>query len=918
MPYERPTRTHNVDAPKHSAVRHTTLFSKAQGQTVEMGIANASAIYSMLSDLSAKPGAYVLREAYSNAYDATLRAQSKEPIEIELPTREMVAGVAAKLLDENRALGNLRVTDHGCGMTTEEVSGYFLQYGGSDKTDEVDSVGSKGLGAKAPLAIADAFDVITTKDGVTTHAHITRRPQGAGTARITTETTTKANATTVVVPITSAAILAQMWEFIENLRKFACDINICVNGETIRGKLPGTIGAASEDYACLGTILVNTEPPSRMRAWQRYDTKYGYGDFPHVTGMHRNTVSIAVLVGGVLYPLDGREVAEPFFIVEVDPGWLDFTPSRDEVKMGETTTKLKNALLDALENVNISALIEAHVAAADDRTLCAFRAVSEVGDYETSWCSSAQSQFSRVAATFQFFRSQTGECTVRFRNMHYPISAKTYETLENTTAGCNLDVMTFKMIGASSANGTTPATDRTGLVMNGRECRKDEARSMSSKLSPRALCQVLSNKKDPVCVVYDCHEQADVNWLARNESILRQERVIVWNGSQTTILCGPAIPAPNSPAGRLVNVAKAISLADCKAAVKQANARRRAKLKAQAESVCASGTINAEWAFSTVTSIDIRRDMTQQEALLAIIAPTDDMPKPKRQTLAQLVEGGDASHLAIVMLDEDYSDRAKLSIAVTLAPTLSIALMANPDLIGDNVTTLVAMDAKSVKARAFTDLMNCGPTLIADRRTKVRSVRHDGICDLHPDILTIDEQGRITINVSGIDDYEALARMFAFSENMRMENSPWIYDWPSRLVIAGIDETMLDDKPRHAIEDTRSLYAQYRVDTVRNNYGEQTVIIPFTLAGHDVQDSNRVYYGHVRQIIAKDVPERTREILDNAKAIQDWSDDLLGDFNLPSHYSKGSRIDNQMLARIAIFSSALANDMNAYFDKKGN
>lgn len=106
----------------------------------------------------------VVRELLSNAVDATVKAGSKRPIEVELPGYP----------ENSEGAGNLflRIKDYGTGMSYEEIDNVYSSYGSSDKRKDNMSNGSYGLGGKSPLAICDRYDVVSVKDGQKIEFHM--------------------------------------------------------------------------------------------------------------------------------------------------------------------------------------------------------------------------------------------------------------------------------------------------------------------------------------------------------------------------------------------------------------------------------------------------------------------------------------------------------------------------------------------------------------------------------------------------------------------------------------------------------------------------------------------------------------------------------------------------------------------------
>lgn len=322
-------------------VMEETLFSvnvDAGFDEIEMGMADDAVelVISMLTDLSADRGAYALRETFSNAYDATVVAGDMSlPIEIELPASNPFEGNIASALGYGTAGATVTVRDHGCGMTEDDVRSYFTQYGGSKKrtTADVDTIGSKGLGSKAPLAVADTFRVRTVKDGYETTA-ILERKRGKNWASIKSVPSDAANGTEVVFPIQDSLVYEQVASCVKDIARFAIDANVLVNGEKIAPAIKS--GENTDDYIYIGEVTIGTDEngaPATFKLWESTEA------FPEILTENSH---VAFSLAGVNYTLQQRSRyasfgfpfgdSNPTFILEGAPGYLNFTPSRDEIK----------------------------------------------------------------------------------------------------------------------------------------------------------------------------------------------------------------------------------------------------------------------------------------------------------------------------------------------------------------------------------------------------------------------------------------------------------------------------------------------------------------------------------------------------------------------------------------------------------
>lgn len=133
----------------NSAKKFETSIEE-QGQDFSIG--NASVVIEILRNRLYKHKIRTLVQEYiSNARDASREANSKRPIEIQVPTSlEPV----------------FKVRDFGLGISLERMSKVFIQYGASTKRDSNSQTGGFGIGAKSAWAYTDSFTIRTAVDGV--------------------------------------------------------------------------------------------------------------------------------------------------------------------------------------------------------------------------------------------------------------------------------------------------------------------------------------------------------------------------------------------------------------------------------------------------------------------------------------------------------------------------------------------------------------------------------------------------------------------------------------------------------------------------------------------------------------------------------------------------------------------------------
>ena len=352
----------------------------------KMGIADGAdqLIFDMLTDISAKPGVYALREAYSNAYDATKKIGDMSlPIEINIPdhsaqtvcepgTAAFADRLAAAIgtdnaeIDDARNVPMVTVTDHGCGMSADDLKSYFMMYGGSKKRGDYDMIGSKGLGCKAPIAVSPVFYVTTSKDGIECHATITRSDSGSN-YNLVKSHTDKGNGTTISIPVLTDKVLADMNECVNTLIDFNYDANLIINGDNV-----GIGRAISKNMYDMGELdIAKTSDDSvvKMRVFiPDYEIPLNsvdgfvivIGGYPYSIGNCNGFTtyySDYIKNGRLTYNSRNNNYYGDRAILDVpiiigEPGFLNFTPSRDEIKRDGACDTFSKAVSDAIVNCN--------------------------------------------------------------------------------------------------------------------------------------------------------------------------------------------------------------------------------------------------------------------------------------------------------------------------------------------------------------------------------------------------------------------------------------------------------------------------------------------------------------------------------------------------------------------------------------
>lgn len=303
------------------------LFSTDE-KKLEMKInENAMAhIIARLTDLYEDPIEATVREVISNAIDTTRRLPEDErkAIRITLPSdfsREFI------------------VTDLGEGMSLEVIENIYSQYGASTKGTDMTQIGAYGLGAKAPLSYCSQFTVESTRDGITTEILISSEHNGNYTRILGSKETGNPNGTKVTIPVREMDV-RDFAKAAEVYHKYAMGVELEFVGANFDEATPlFSLGHTVVDKDYDGNeikVEVFAQTKSLEELFRAYvnETISNRFDF---------------LLSGWKYEGSGGGYAwrrNVSLFVELIPGLVDFSSSRDSITKNSRLTHLEKALSD--------------------------------------------------------------------------------------------------------------------------------------------------------------------------------------------------------------------------------------------------------------------------------------------------------------------------------------------------------------------------------------------------------------------------------------------------------------------------------------------------------------------------------------------------------------------------------------------
>jgi len=277
------------------------------GQKVKMALEPTATahIMSVLTDLYSDPELAVVREYITNAIDSHKRAGQTRPVEVTTPS----------------ALSSFfKVKDYGVGLSKQDIVDVYSKYGASLSRLINDATGMLGLGCKAALTYTHQFNVKAVKDGQEIYVSVSRAADGGGQMEIVYERETVAeNGVEIIVP-------AKRNSGIESkVRAFA-------------------------HYVAPGLLLVDGKAPDTFTGipiTENIFIKFGSGQSK-------------VVMANVAYPVERGQWGYSYdyhIVAYVEPGAVNFTPSREQLHMTPLTKETLNKVHEEFQKNVVNGII---------------------------------------------------------------------------------------------------------------------------------------------------------------------------------------------------------------------------------------------------------------------------------------------------------------------------------------------------------------------------------------------------------------------------------------------------------------------------------------------------------------------------------------------------------------------------------
>lgn len=349
-----------------------TSFEHSLGSgELTVNMTDPSTFAHAMTKLYSQPLIAAIRETMSNALDSTRRTgityTAENPavyVNIIDPQTEniQVDSIEEYYLGSTTTMKNIAkvnpvitISDRGTGMSNETLLENFLSYKNSTKQDDLAVTGSKGVGAKAPLAYTDEFFVTSVHEGQMNSYRVHRSAEGYRYTWLVSEDTDKPNGTEVSFAIRTDRKSSDITTVRELLQQYStllsegdCTFSpTCVINQDHINPMYGTplveVGSYRLDKNITDPFTFRIPISDRFRSFFETDVKGGHWGYDRV----------GYNISGFYYSgsdhhsratrknIDGIVVTPPY-------GVLDFPESRDTIEYNQRHDILQKRIYDAL------------------------------------------------------------------------------------------------------------------------------------------------------------------------------------------------------------------------------------------------------------------------------------------------------------------------------------------------------------------------------------------------------------------------------------------------------------------------------------------------------------------------------------------------------------------------------------------
>lgn len=304
------------------------MFNKeSKDNDFKINVDSFSMLIDHFTNMYENPAKATMREVLSNAGDATRNFYNgtgvKNKIVVELPT-----------LANSK---NIVIRDFGYGMTMDTINNVVKVYGESTKSSNDDSTGHYGFGFKAPLSLVPHFDVVTVNNGHMISFSVIKvennPPKMINIKETEKHNHNSENGTSIFIPV-SGLNDREILDAFQTIREFEgffleFDVEVKNKETSIYANTWASVFHSTKELKDSYVHLFEfTHKGKNIRVFNNILFGVGYSDVEYLNVMGSISLNLSCfLINGYIY----GDLKTSRYIIQVEPGVLNFPPSRDSI-----------------------------------------------------------------------------------------------------------------------------------------------------------------------------------------------------------------------------------------------------------------------------------------------------------------------------------------------------------------------------------------------------------------------------------------------------------------------------------------------------------------------------------------------------------------------------------------------------------
>lgn len=337
--------------------------------TFKVGIKSGaeSIIINYLTNLYSNPATAVCRELFTNASDAS---DNSLPIYITLK-------------QEENGSYYFNITDYGSGMSAKQLKNNYITYANSSKVEDFDTIGSFGLGSKSPMALVPEYIVESNNGKEQNIATVARTKTGIFANIEKSDNFDKHS-------FTSVSFSGINYNYASRMNTYINEYIIPFSNRSVHYNSSFTNGTNDLESIKIGENV----------------TVYSKNLKEALCNLHSISVSnvfnyfkVKVRINNTVYDINNvYDYFQGHIIVDVEPGYFSFAPSREQVPDGEKKDHIKDIISDAMfdktyADTFINFMVDNNIATHKEMFYLTLVSHYKINDYSCFNCSKNDTEY---------------------------------------------------------------------------------------------------------------------------------------------------------------------------------------------------------------------------------------------------------------------------------------------------------------------------------------------------------------------------------------------------------------------------------------------------------------------------------------------------------------------------------------------